>query len=309
MTRDPAWLLQYKKDIYSQTGEDGIVQAILNAIGERDHWCVEFGAWDGRRFSNSRNLIESYFYNAILIEGDPERFAALKKFYAANHNVTPVHAFVGFGTEDGLDSILKKTAIPAGFDFLSIDIDGNDFHAWKATQAYRPKLICIEFNPTIPNECDFVQPADAKINQGASLKSLVALGKAKGYELASVLLYNAFFVRSDLFARLEICNNSAEELRKDLSWITYLFQGYDGHICVQGNQRLIWHGLDFQEENLQLLPAALQKFAPNYCPAEKKLFERYQNWLGVKRQLRKLHKPMVRLYRRLIQAIQAQGQK
>src|ERR1700751_2274885 len=88
MTRDPAWLLQYKKDVYSQAGEDGIVQAILNAIGERDHWCVEFGAWDGQRFSNTRNLIESYFYNAVLIEGDAERFAALKKFYPANHNVT-----------------------------------------------------------------------------------------------------------------------------------------------------------------------------------------------------------------------------
>ena len=64
------------------------MQAILNAIGERDHWCVEFGAWDGQRFSNTRNLIESYFYNAVLIEGDAERFAALKKFYPANHNVT-----------------------------------------------------------------------------------------------------------------------------------------------------------------------------------------------------------------------------
>jgi hypothetical protein len=288
MTRDPAWLLQYKKDVYSQSGEDGIVQAILNAIGERDHWCVEFGAWDGRRFSNSRNLIESYFYNAVLIEGDAERFAALKKFYAANHNVTPVHAFLGFGKEDGLDSILKKTAIPAGFDFLSIDIDGNDFHVWKAMEAYRPKLISIEFNPTIPNECDFVQPADAKVNQGSSLKSLVALGKARAYELASVLQFNAFFVRRDLFARLEICNNSVNELRKDLSQITYFFQGFDGHIFVQGKQRLQWHGLDFDEEDLQLLPVPLQKFARNYSPAEKKVFERYKTWLGFKRQMRKL---------------------
>jgi hypothetical protein len=180
MTRDPAWLLQYKKDVYSQSGEDGIVQAILNALGERDHWCVESVAWDTQQLSNTRNLIESYFYNAVLIEGDTERFASLKRFYAANHNVTPVHAFVGFGKEDGFDSVLKKTAIPAGFDFLSIQIYGNDFHVWKAMEAYRPKLICIEFNPTIPNECDFVQPADARINQGSSLKSLVALGQAKG---------------------------------------------------------------------------------------------------------------------------------
>ena len=288
MTRDPAWLLQYKKDVYSQTGEDGIVQAVLNAIGERDHWCVEFGAWDGRRFSNARNLIETYYYSAVLIEGDAERFEALKKCYEGNHNVKAIHAFVGLGKEDGLDSILKQTSIPQGFDFLSIGIDGNDFHVWKVMEIYRPKLICIEFNPTIPNECDFVQPADAKVNQGSSLKALVALGKAKGYELASVLQYNAFFVRSDLFARLEICNNFAEILRKDLGLITYVFQGFDGHIFVQGHQRLIWHGLDFQEDDLQLLPAALQKFAPSFSPDEKKHFERYKTWLGIKRQMRKL---------------------
>lgn len=309
MTRDPAWLLQYKKDVYSQTGEDGIVQAILNAIGERDHWCVEFGAWDGRRFSNSRNLIESYFYNAVLIEGDAERFASLKNFYAGNHNVTAIRAFVGLGKEDGLDAILKQTPIPKGFDFLSIDIDGNDFHVWKAMEIYRPKLICIEFNPTIPNECDFVQPPDPKVQQGSSLKSLIALGKSKGYELASVLTYNAFFVRNDMFARLDICNNSAGILRKDLSLVTYVFHGYDGHIFVQGNRLLVWHGLEFQEDDLQLLPAPLQKFAPNFSPAKKKLFSRYKTWLGFKRQMRRLQQPAARICGSLLQAVRAPDRK
>ncbi len=50
-------------------------------------------------------------------------------------------------------------------------------------RAYHAKLICIEFNPTIPTECDFVQPANTKVNQGAGLKSLVDLGKAKGIRI------------------------------------------------------------------------------------------------------------------------------
>jgi hypothetical protein len=36
------------------------------------------------------------------------------------------------------------------FDFLSIDIDGNDYHAWHAIKNYQPKILMIEFNPTIP---------------------------------------------------------------------------------------------------------------------------------------------------------------
>ncbi|MCI0600848.1 MAG: hypothetical protein L0Y50_07730 [Beijerinckiaceae bacterium] len=288
MIRDPAWLLQHKRNVYSQTGEDGIIEAILAATGEGDSWCVEFGAWDGQHLSNTRYLIESHSYKAVLIEGDKERWAALKGFYQGNHKVIPINTLVGFGEADGLDAILRKTDIPSGFDFLSIDIDGNDFHVWKAMCAYWPKLICIEFNPTIPTECDFVQPANPRLNQGASLISLVKLGKVKGYELASVLPFNAFFVRNDLFGRLEIGDNSAEALRKDLSLLTYLFHGYDGHIFLHGNRRLVWHDIDLLEERAQVLPAALQKFPENYSSAEKLSFEVYRRWLVFLRRIRKL---------------------
>lgn len=290
MTRDATWLLQYKRNVYSQTGEDGIIEAILAVVGERDAWCVEFGAWDGQYLSNTRNLIESHAYRAVLIEGDKERCAALKGFHEGNEKIITVNALVGFGEADGLDAILARTDIPLGFDFLSIDIDGNDFHVWKAMRAYHPKLICIEFNPTIPTECDFVQPANTEVNQGAGLKSLVELGKAKGYELASVLQFNAFFVRNDLFARLEIDDNSAQALRKDLSLLTYLFQGFDGHVFMCGNHRLVWHELDFQEDSVQILPTVIQKFPASYNFVERWAFELYRHWLALKQRFRKIQK-------------------
>ena len=37
-------LLDHAKNIYSQSGEDGILAAILGTIGITDKWCVEFGA-------------------------------------------------------------------------------------------------------------------------------------------------------------------------------------------------------------------------------------------------------------------------
>jgi len=300
MTRDPIWPLDFKKDIYSQTGEDGVIGAILGVVGDRDGWCVEFGAWDGQHLSNTRNLIESHSYKAVLIEGDYEKWASLEAFYKGNNRIIPINAFVGFGETDGLDATLGRTSIPLGFDFLSIDIDGNDFHVWNAMRTYRPKLICIEFNPTIPTGCDFVQPANTEVNQGASLSSLVCLGKAKGYELASVLQFNAFFVRSDLFALLEIDDNSAQTLRTDLSSVTYFFQGFDGHIFLQGNRRLIWHDLDIPEEAIQILPAALQKYPAKYRFAEKWVFDGYRHWLGFKQQFRKHQKRMVRRHRPLV---------
>ncbi len=258
--KSSAWLLDYKANIYSETGEDGIIKKILAILPSNDKWCVEFGAWDGQHVSNTRNLIIQDSYSAILIEGDKAKFTALQKNYEHKKNVTTINQFVGFNNKDNLDCILKMTPIPFDFDFLSIDIDGNDFHVWKAMSKYKPKLVCIEFNPTIPTEIDFIQPADHSINQGSSLLSLVKLGKKKGYELISVLSYNAFFIKSEYYPLFNITDNSPVTLRKDLDSITYLFSGYDGKIFLRGNLRLPWHGIELKESKIQHIPNFLRKY-------------------------------------------------
>ncbi|RZB36739.1 MAG: hypothetical protein SRB2_01818 [Desulfobacteraceae bacterium Eth-SRB2] len=156
MNKSPTWLLDFKSDTYSQTGEDGIIKKILEIIPQNDKWCVDFGAWDGLYLSNTRNLIEAKCYSAILIEGNKIKFAELQKNYAQNKNVITINRFVGFENENNLDQILKMTPIQNDFDFLSIDIDGNDYHVWKAMSDYNPKIVCIEFNPTIPTEIEFI---------------------------------------------------------------------------------------------------------------------------------------------------------
>ena len=205
----------------SQTGEDGVIEKILEVIPEHDKWCVEFGAWDGVFLTNTRNLIESQGYSAGLIEADKAHFHALQQNYAQHANVITMNRRVGFGQADGLDNILSTTPVPREFDFLSIDIDGNDYHVWRAISHYRPKVVLIEFNPTIPTPVRFVQPADPSVSQGASLLSLVELGKEKGYELVAVLQWNAFFVRSELTIR---CSRSGRMRQKSCAPIWMLLR-------------------------------------------------------------------------------------
>jgi len=272
MTTEPAWLLDFKFDVYSQSGEDGIIAKILQTLPKKDKWCVEFGAWDGIVLSNTRNLIENAGYSAVLIEGDKRKWSELQKNYSSNRNVITMNTFVGFNEDDNLDVILADTPLPVDFDFLSIDVDGNDYHIWKAISKYRPKTICIEFNPTIPTEVRFVQRADPSVNQGASLLSLFELGKEKGYELVAVLPFNAFFVDSKYYPLFGIRDNRPETLRKDLSSITYLFSGYDGTIFLHGCKQLPWHGLQIKESRIQHLPKFLRKYPGNYNLIEKMAF-------------------------------------
>ena len=272
MSKASTWLLEHRRDVYSQTGEDGIIDKILELLPAHDKWCVEFGAWDGRFLTNTRNLIEAKEYSAVLIEADARKFQDLQDNYRRRDDVITINRFVGFTEKDSLDQILGNTPIPDDFDVLSIDIDGNDYHVWQAIKRYQPKVVVIEFNPTIPTDVRFVQPPDASVNQGSSLSSLVELGITKGYELVSVLPFNAFFVKREYYERFEIESNSPHVLRTDSSYVTYLFSGFDGTVFLDGNCRLPWHNLPLKASQVQRLPRFLRKFPSNYNILEKMAF-------------------------------------
>jgi hypothetical protein len=271
--RESTWLLEHKRNEYSQTGEDGIIEKILQVLPNNDKWCVEFGAWDGIFLSNTRHLICAKGFSAVLIEATPDRFRDLQRNYShCREKVVTINSLVGFGDDDNLDRILDDTPVPDDFDLLSIDIDGNDYHVWKRSVRYRPKVVVIEFNPTIPTEIKFVQPANLSIRQGASLMSMVELGKEKGYELVSVLRYNAFFVSEEYFHLFHLESNAPHVLRTDLSRITYLFSGYDGKVFLHGYCRLPWHGIDLEESAIQPLPSYLQRHPESFRTGQKIAF-------------------------------------
>jgi len=276
MNENPTWLLDFRSNVYSQSGEDGVIEKILEVIDTLDGWCVEFGALDGQRMSNTRNLIQNRKYSAVLIEGNKKFFRSLQNNYSDNQNVITLNKLVGFNREDSLDTILADTSIPKNYDFLSIDIDGNDYHVWNAAQVYRPKIVCIEFNPTIPTEVEFVQDADMNVSQGSSLKSLVKLAKKKCYQLVCVVGVNAFFVSDEYFSLFKIQNNDIHILRTDTSKVTYLFTGYDGKVFIRGYGKMPWHlRLPMKESRMQRIPWILRNFPGNYNLPELLIFGFY----------------------------------
>ena len=64
---DRAITAEHATNVHSQNGEDGVIAEILDRLPELDRWCVEFGAWDGVHLSNTRHLIESRDFGAVLI--------------------------------------------------------------------------------------------------------------------------------------------------------------------------------------------------------------------------------------------------
>lgn len=247
-------LLDHARDVTSQGGEDGILEHLFGVLGARSRWCVEFGAWDGRRASNTWNLIANHGWSGVLIEGDPAKFRKLERTYADTPRAVCVEGVVHPGKGAGsLDDHLGRTAIPRAFDLVSIDIDGNDYHVWRHLVRYRPRVVVVEFNPCIPNDVLFVQDCDLSVNQGSSLLALIDLGRRKGYELAGVTDSNAIFVDADEFPALGIRDNSIDAMAFPRCDAKY-FDAYDGTLFHVGSLKLHWAAdVRFGPEDLQVL--------------------------------------------------------
>lgn len=259
-------LLSYGRDVTSEHGEDGVIERIFSVIGDGSRWCVELGALNGVHGSNVWHLIKERGWSGVLIEADRTYFEKLEREYVGSKGVHALNAFVSFEGELSLDRLLAQTPMPQNFDLFSLDVDGAEYHLWDSMSVYRPRLMVVEFNPSIPNDIAFVQPRDMSVFQGSSLRSLMELGKRKGYELVAANETNAFFVQKELYPQFGIADNSIEALHTDARFETKLFQLYDGTLKIAGQKELIWHKLPIDEEKLQVLPAHRRCYPARISP-------------------------------------------
>lgn len=254
------WFEDFKNDITSQTGEDGILKRIFEIIPGDVRWCCEFGAWDGKKYSNTYQLLAHAGWHGVLIEADPIKFNELPKTFGDNNKIKFFNRFVNFSGKDTLDEILSETEIPLDFDLLSIDIDGNDYHIWDSLVKYSPKVVIIEYNQSMANHIEYVQRADVNVNHGSSILSIAKLARSKGYELVAVTDLNGIFVKKEYFGLFELEDNSLAKLRPVAPYVTDVFQFYDGTLAFSGYQRMIWHNLKIDISKQQVVPGFLRSF-------------------------------------------------
>ncbi|HVM47506.1 MAG TPA: hypothetical protein VMU04_05730 [Candidatus Acidoferrum sp.] len=194
--------LGYRYNRHSQFGEDGIIEEICRRLGINEGWFAEFGAWDGKHFSNTYNLLANKGWRGVMIECDPEKYKALLKTKASfPDRLHTLCAMVGFQGDSRLDCLLAKTPVPRNLDLLSIDIDSYDWQVWSALVEYEPRIVVIESNSLIPPGIHQVH--NPPVSVGASFTALVELGKSKGYQIVCHTA-NCFFIRNELVPCLHL---------------------------------------------------------------------------------------------------------
>lgn len=195
---DPRSLARHRCQMYSQFGEDGVIAEIFSRIGERDRFFVEFGTQNGIH-NNTRFLLEQG-WRGLWVDAAFGDAAALFADYIESGALRLEETVV---TIENVNALLDKHDVPESFDFLSLDIDYNTSHVWRALRR-RSRVVCIEYNAAVPASAAVEVPYDPAAVWdsttwfGAGLKVLEQIGTEKrmnlvGCELAGI---NAFFVEA-----------------------------------------------------------------------------------------------------------------
>ncbi len=192
--------------VFSQFGDDGIIQYLINNLQLNNFKFVEFGV-ENYNESNTRFLLENNNWKGMVIDGSEENIEYIKK--SSNfwrHDLTAICEFV---TADNIKSIISNANFSENLDLLHIDLDGNDYWVWQALNCTYPVIAIIEYNSlfgaeraiTVPYRPDFerFKAHYSGLYAGSSLAALCDLAQHKGYCFigSNSAGNNAYFIRKD----------------------------------------------------------------------------------------------------------------
>ncbi|MBV8140139.1 MAG: hypothetical protein JO121_31555 [Deltaproteobacteria bacterium] len=199
-------LEHYGYHAYSQNDEDGIIAEIFRRIGTTDRRFVEIGAGDG--YENNTVFLLLQGWSGLWVEADGTNARRITSRLAEPIKEGRLQYLQQFVTRESVNELLLNCQLTGEIDFLSIDIDGNDYYLLEALTALSPRVVAIEYNAMFRPPIIWVNAYDPRRSwdggnaYGASLSALEQLGRRKGYALVGtgIVGVNAFFVRNNLVA-------------------------------------------------------------------------------------------------------------
>ena len=197
--------------VFSQWGEDGIIQFLTQRVPIENDVFIEFGVQDYRE-SNTRFLLVKDNWRGLIIDADEGHHAFLRDSGLDwRHQIDAVTAFID---RDNINQLILNAGLKGDIGLLSVDLDGNDYWVLDAINAVSPRILIVEYNSLFGPEAAITVPYDPHFERGrahhsnlywgASLTALARLADRKGYALvgSSAAGSNAFFVRRDVLGDL-----------------------------------------------------------------------------------------------------------
>jgi hypothetical protein len=233
-----ATINQLEFKAFSQWGEDGIIQYLINSIAIQNQVFIEFGV-ETYIESNTRFLLVNNNWSGLVLDGSQSNIEYIKSDSIYwRYNLKADCAFINSSNINGL---ISRNGLSGDIGLLSVDIDGNDYWVWKAIDVVNPSIVVCEYNSlwgfrdavTTPYDPGFVRSKKhySNLYYGASIKALNNLASSKGYTLVAGNLAgnNVFFVKNELLGSLKALSveeawvqSQFRESRNQTGQLTYL---------------------------------------------------------------------------------------
>ncbi|MEO8299136.1 MAG: hypothetical protein ABI574_15140 [Burkholderiales bacterium] len=236
--------------VYSQWGEDGIIDYLVSCIDIPDKAFVEFGV-ENYTEANTLFLLKHRHWRGLIIDGSPDHIGSVKASdvywrYA-------LHADASFITRDNINEIILRNGFEGDIGLLSVDIDGNDYWVWEAITCVRPRIVVSEYNSlfgfaaciSTPYAPDFYRTRAHPSNMyyGASIAALDYLARSRGYTLVAgnSAGNNVFFVRNDCLGGGLVAQSPAQAYVAASFREAKSFEGGVDGLTFVDRQRMIEH--------------------------------------------------------------------
>jgi hypothetical protein len=197
-------LTKETKKIYSQFNQDSVLDAIFKEIGTTNKYFVEFGSYgDEESEGNSLYLRKEFGFDGLLMDGTEHiknpKYPVNKEFIQA----------------ETINETFEKYNVPAKFDFLSIDIDGEDYYVMKSIDLKRffPRVVSIETNPAIVPTSSLIQKHDPNwiwggwYFYGCGISTMTKLMNKLEYSLVAYCGVDAIYVNNEEAKNFDHLNN------------------------------------------------------------------------------------------------------
>ncbi len=201
-------LNDYEFRIFSQSGDDGIIQYLIKNLSIENETFIEFGVGNYLE-SNTRFLLMNNNWSGFVMDGSDQLMASLaSQSWYWRYSLFQQVAFID---KDNINALLASTGM-SNVGLLHIDLDGNDYHILTEVDftTLNPSILIMEYNSvfgkdraiSIPYSKDFHRTVAHYSNLfwGASLPAITYAAAQKGYSLVGCNRAgnNAYYIKTNL---------------------------------------------------------------------------------------------------------------